>query len=413
MDLNLDCQLLILDELDWMSLISMAETNEHFMNIIKDIFRCRFEKKSLILSTPHSDSKIEDHQITETSDSISIQNHQLILKILKNFGSVIPSLRIFHNTTNENSALVYRSINLHCFKTLKQIEILVIQNEFFDEFTKPFKDVQSVRLDGNFKKLSSSKLSLSEMFPVMSHLSLGRIQVDDTDWIVVFPNLVHLKAQIYSIKDINSEYWVEGPTTNVIKTNRHVRSLHLLDVNPKLLKFIADEMPNVENLELQGFEHDLYDCFRKYDIYFKSVIKLKFEISFRKLPRNFSFENLEDLEIVDPDTHDPEWIDFVERNKNLKRVFVSNYRLNGTEFPRFASMKLTDLSVWIGEDVDNETIANFISNNTNLQHFRLNKFSESDEETKDLIKQSIIFFRNSLADWNVQVISNEIIFVRK
>lgn len=251
------------------------------------------------------------------------------------------------------------------------------------------------------------------MFPVMSHLSLGRIQVDDMSWIGVFPNLVHLKAQIYNFQDKNSEHWVEGATTNVIKSNRHVRSLHLLDVNPKLLKFIADEMPNVEDLELQGFEHDLYDSFREYEIYFKSVKKLKFEISFRKLPRNFSFENLEDLKIVDPDTHDPEWIYFVERNKNLKRVFVSNYRLSGTEFLRFASINLTDLSVWIGEDVDNETIANFISNNKNLQHIRLNKFSEPDDQTEDLIKKTIIFFRNSLADWNEQVISNEIIFARK
>lgn len=200
--------------------------------------------------------------------------------------------------------------------------------------------------DGNFEKFSNSKLSFSEMFPVMSHLTLGRIQVDDMSWI-------------------------------------------------------------------GGFEHDLYYPSKKYDIFFKRVKKLKFEISFRKLPRNFSFENLDDLEIVDPDTHDPDWINFVERNKNFNRVLVSNYRLSGTEFLRFASMNLTDLSVWIGEDVDKESIANFISNNNNLLHFRMNKLNEPDDQTKDLIKNTLIFFRNSLADWNVQVISNEIIFVRK
>lgn len=51
MDLNDDCQLLMLEGLDFPTLLGVAETNKHFTSIVSNICQRIFTKKDGLFST--------------------------------------------------------------------------------------------------------------------------------------------------------------------------------------------------------------------------------------------------------------------------------------------------------------------------------------------------------------------------
>lgn len=372
-DLNWDCQLLIVKELDLISLISLAETNNHFYILVAEILRLKFSKKLIVFSFPYINDKITLH-IHEEGDYIKIQNWRDALKVLKLYGHLIRNLKIHHNMLPTNKAKsIYTFVNMYCSETLKQLNLINSCENFFHEFSRPFQRVENVSLHGKFDKLSNSKFNFSEMFPAMQRLSLEMIKVEDIGWIdQQFAHLIHLNVFIWG-RNQTHECFLESMTVTLIRRNPQIRSLLLRNPTPKLLSFIANELHSLDSLELHSFDETNY---RSDKITFNSVRVFKVQHGFQSAPKSIAFNKIESFITDGFPRKCSKWIEFVKKNQCLKTLRVIQRHLDNEDVSQLAvaNLNLTELSAGFDQNVKNETIVQLIENSKYLEKIELIKY---------------------------------------
>lgn len=410
MDMNIDCQKLILEELDFNSLMSMAETSNHISILTVDILRRRFAQKKLVFAIRNSNS--DTTLATEENDHlIKVQDRNLIRKVLQNFGHVIDSLEIVHDFLLGNQTeFIYTFTNLYCSETLTQLHLFASPENAFDEFTKPFKSVQSLLVSGSFDKLQSADLSLSQLFPAMSRLTVATVSISDMNWVAqTFPNLVHLEAHVWSTIIQSPQRTIESKLNILLVKNPQIRRLLVKNISPNGLRAVATKLPNLERLDLQLYEDNLED-FTSDAIEFANLKVLKIEDGLRSCPRHIVAKRVENVEF---DAYPPDcqrWIEFVSTNQQLKKLKVNRF-LGNEEIERLARAKLNLIEVDLpcDSDVEGEHIVKMLENFGSLKRMHLQlPYGESMESVKNALKQ-----KEFGTEWNIMVTSYDISIERK
>lgn len=387
MDLNVDCQLMILERLNVPSLISIAETNKYFAKLVPSVLQRIFAKKLVIFHIPYYSDKI-DLNVFETDDDIQIQNIRTISKLLQKYGHLISRLKIeqFYSTGN-GAYFIQNLTNLYCSEALIELHMVFVHftshvasssrysaKHSVEEFKKPFKRLERLFLHGDFKDLNNQELDFNEIFPALRYLSLELIGVQNISWVDQnFSHLKELHAQIWSTHEI-AGFFSESAVEKLISTNPQIQRLTLRNSSGKLLKFIASELPAVEHLGLELCADPAQNILDR-KIHFENVKSFKMYANIHNLLRNIVFEQLDEFQLEDYQGDPTIWIEFIDKNSNLSKLRVPEQYINNTDVLQLsmANLGLTEVSIALGEDVTNGAIVKFIKKHKNLMKMDLIK----------------------------------------
>lgn len=406
----MDCQQKILEELDLFSLISVSELNEQLSNIAAGILQEKFSKKSLNLPSRSHSGAIKSADISENSFSITIKNVQLLLKVLDKFGYLVKTLKIEHLSPHEISS-IYEYINLYCSETLEKIEFTMRDHDFFNAFTMPFMKVQRVSIMGKPERWTNPKLTFSELFPAMQELNLIIHPISDSSWFDhIFPHLERIRFDVITSSGNSYDEVLE----NIIRKNRQIRSLYLTNASLKLLKFLGDET-QIEVLGIHRLENSSNFPGTEHDIHFANLKVLKVQVGFDKLPENIGIVNLEEFQ-TDGSSEGSKWIEFIEKNKNLKSLYVTRHCITNEELTRMtiANPNMREIKAALYRDVEDQTIVDFIKSGKSLQKLHFPRYFDLDIEIGKSYMATMHILRQEFEnEWNVQEYSEDIILERK
>lgn len=371
-DLNEDVQLQILESLDLADLLAIAQTNKRLSSLAEYVFQRKYSNKMIKLEERNSSFK-EDGKITY------VHRADAILSILKRFGPLISNLGLeygkhiysFENRTMVSS--INQLINLKCSETLIQIEIDTNYESFFDDMTRPFKQVENVTIRGEFEKLGNANMTLVEMFPAMKRLSLGCVQVIDRSIIgLKFPHLEHLHIGMF----INAYYFNETDVETMLKNNPHIRSFKLGSADRKFLPTVNELLPNLESLELENYNSQSNAEYTD-ETYFKSVSIVTIYPWYYSGPNNVRFENLTELH-TDAFSQFENYhreVDLLKKVKTLKKLYIDIgcYDFDQLQTLMRAPSNLTEFRTKLCTEVTDENIVEFLRNNPGLEKFQFRK----------------------------------------
>lgn len=394
MDLYFDAKILILDRLDLGDLITMADTNHHFCSLAEDEFRLKFAKKVIKIIDSRA---VVPAEITK-SDIIEINDFLLAMKMLKHFGHLISRLSIAHSKFDENSKRLYQFINLYCAKTLITIEIdmkhIYHNDYFFSDMKSPFVRVQSVSLAGSFGRMGSSNLRLNQLFPVMNQLTLKftSFLVDGLNQ--NYLNVKHLHIELCKTHD--PVRFSESEAMLILEKNRQIESLTLAYFSRKFLRVVNEILPNLKELKLMHYNPSFTTLDDGQEVHMKKVKSLTIDAAVDGMPFNVTFENLEAFHLNAFPGEKYRWIDFIEKNTQIKKLYVDRGSINNSELNRIiaSNLELSEISLTIDTDVTQQTIVNFIRKNE-----QMNKIHIRMEENPETLKSAMDFLEVIYQNW--------------
>lgn len=348
MDLNVECQLLVLDSLNVPALVSIAETSKHFFNLVEDVLKRRFVKKSIIFETPSLINTGED-QVTEEEDNcIKIGSIQVAKKLIKYFGHLIVNVE-FNRYPNVNSLDI-----------------------FPNEFINPLKNVETISLRGQFEALGNSKLKFHEIFPALRKISAPRVSVRDMSWINhKFPFLQYLHVHIWNVYD-EPGYFNPLVVGRLTRNNPQIRNLTLENASRQTLSLIATNLRELEVLELRIFNNNHPEDTQSH-LYFEKLKILKMSrCTQSSMPNNVTFRALEEFETDGFPRKCKEWIHFIRNNENLKIIRVVQAITNADILQiSLTKPNLVHIELICGEDVENQSLIELIKNSNELKKIRI------------------------------------------
>lgn len=364
---------MIFERLQVTELMSLADTNKNLQLVVEDVLRRRFAKKMIVFNGPYSTSKTATSRfyLTESNNEIQISHYPTVLKMLKKFSHLISKLKVMHpyNLPAKNHANeIYRLINLHCSETLTELSMINKEFDIFGELTDSFKRVEHVSLSGNFHKLSNH---FNEIFPSTQHLTLDMFQTDDLQWFdCKIPHLESLSFYNWGSSAKKVEIG-EQMIRKMFKANPQIQSFSVDYAFPRLLKRVEDELPMLKNLDITSYVESPKDN-ESYQFLFEHLKSFKLMISSHSLPSNITFTHLEEFVTDAFSRKCTRWIEFVENEKNLKKLEVRRC-LTDNEIIRLtkAELNLEEIYIEVEKTVDNENIVKFIESLQGLRKLHI------------------------------------------
>lgn len=328
MDLNEDCQVLIVEHLETKDLLSLADAINTPLNAIEYVFKRRCEQKTVQLLQIHGNSIAAQF---DAAKKICVSGFAIILKLFRSFGHLIKDLQIIMSLTDPNSREnkipeIFQLINAHCSDSLTSFTIYNSGNIVvsFEEFKTPFERVTNIDLKGSFYSLNSSNLSFQEIFPALQELTINRFfQLDDKSSLEVnFPHLETLNAHIWTL-NYEKRGKFDGETCEkFIQNNRQIREITLIDATRNVLKSMADQLPNIDYIKLKNYKEDENDN-EPIAIHFRN---LKMLIIDREngvsLPARLTFDQLEVFSTGTYNIFCDRWLHLVNTQNTLKVLKV-------------------------------------------------------------------------------------------
>lgn len=361
-DLNLDEQILIVEELDLLGLISIAGTNGHFSKLAADVYRRKHSKKVLKLIDPFI---VGHDNILETKDTIYIRQIHTILRFFEYFGHVITNMVIGFSSSNihpinENSInAIAESINFYCFESLIEFKVNNYHKTFFDQMKMPFRKIEILSIRGVFNSLSSKTLAFNELFPAVDHLTLTHVEVLDLNCIdFEFSSMKQLSVEI--CQHNNPHRFTEEHFSKLLKRNPQIQSLTLGSSSRSFLKNVSESLPNIEHLGL--FHYFPFHAEPKETIIFENVKNLTVFSSAESVPKYVEFKKLTELHTENiPILYNNKWVEFVEKSPFLNKLYVENGAIDNEQLARLAAMDLilTEASFNLELNVVDEIIVRF------------------------------------------------------
>lgn len=385
MDLNMDCQLAILEQLDFDTLRNVAQTNQHFAELATYIFKQLISStKFSIHGTRNTNTSLDasdliardlqhvwfenlsSYFIRFENDSFHSRNLGAILNVLKYFGDSIKKLAIFTAFVPDGGIhkSVGQMINEHCSETLVELEVLHFYADVFKYFTKPFRAVESVAFGHVINVDERDYLPMSQLFPNLKRLVLILDQMLNSSYIV--RHLPHLNYLM--IKDKSYQSSVDGDAAGLeklIKLNPQIRNINFESVESPRVKFVSEHLPDLDSLSLAGVDGGN-------QIHFRNVTKFVM----RGIPSFIRFDYLQEVHAICL-TECNRWIDFMQKHPMVEVLSVSVPELDAETFTIFTThipnvrvltiKSQSEECHWIKP----ENLINFLNKHNNLQRFSI------------------------------------------
>lgn len=295
-----------------------------------NVFRRVHSKKTVKITNLYYETPknaFNGGDIRDKDDEIIIQHFGTALKVLKYFGNSISHIKISFNRNEpylkDNSSIITlnKAINENCSETLLNLE-LIGSGKILEEMTKPFKQVKqfSVRHD-SLKDLGSNSLSFNELFPALESFDSKYIEVKNINCLDhEFPNLQHVRIKVPHRDNGKQSPEIES----FLRKNPQINSLKIDNSNKKILRYVNDVLPNLEQLHINGYNTDSDDGIL---IKFENVKNLTIYAYYGcgELYENIKFENLVELHVI-PSRYENgnKWIQFAKTSRHLKKLFVES-----------------------------------------------------------------------------------------
>lgn len=363
MDLNEDCHLLILEHVNTVDLLSLAQMDAQLFGVSKIALKRKITKNEVVIRVPSDQTKLKSlaDYAKDYNNNIELRHWPTIHWLLKHYGHIITSLRIQigYELPEDEAKTMYEMINSHCSNTLIQLHITNNNDKVFTSFKKPFENVQMVSLAGSFV----DNANFTKIFPLLHRLSIGAITGDKLN--LQEQRMPHLEAIILTenSNDRNTNLMKE-----LIKRNPQIKSLILHEVRPAFLQFIASELPHLEKLHITLYEEDRRKNYSLNFQYLKS-----FSMTCAHFPLNIILDELNELKIR---THNVESMMAVEKvieyKKNLKK-FELMVELNDKEILTLANANLNviEMRLTCETDVNAQSIIQLIEGSKELKRLDL------------------------------------------
>lgn len=391
-DLNVDCKLLILDEMDIISLVKIAEMNRQFQILAIDAYRRKFVEK-LIIITASKDSEIS-HSV-EYDDSFHTNDPIVTEKLIQYFGSLILYLKIDIKSGEEQLHNIMALTNRYCEK-LKRFTLRTNAKNALDRVVKPFYTVEDVILINIFHNLTTQNMELDQIFPKMHSLTMDRVVNNDwSNFVLVYPNLMHFNCQLLYLDTL-----AESSVVEIIKLNPQLRSLSFSGIRLKLLDIVNTHLLQLETLDLGWGDLISFGTQHVNEIHFERVSDLTMsDVSFFHM---LTFDRLKHIAFRQIPTDIEEWLIFIERNSNLSTLRIINEEVSEPVLLRLIGNipNVEEISFPMKSDANMSVIAQFLTENTNLTSLTLSTKHDRTENIKQQLDNlGDSFGRLPLSQW--------------
>lgn len=354
--MNEDCQTIIFETLSVFDLNALAEVNKGFCSAAEVVMKEKLKQKHLALYDVANEQKAD----IENHDRIDLISTSLISRFLRRFGHLVNDLRIYNNYTLTNVEIrqLYRLINSYCSSTLLKLHIKNLkENSIFDEFKSPFTNVEEIELHGDFDHLNN--LNFSHVFPAIRQLQ----------WRTKIFHHVQLTEHMPHLEHYCFVNWFNQATDSIkkfIRNNPQIKSLEMIGISSNLLRFIADELPLLQNLTLHSYDNTKQDL----RIHFKDV--RRFKVSDYALPNNISFgPALEEFESAIAHQNSERLVEMVQSHKNTLKALRLVIGVENFDILQFADMDLIEIALNCNKESEIGDVIKLIERSKCLQRFDL------------------------------------------
>lgn len=246
--LSIECQLLIIEELDLNSLVSLAHTSRQLHNLASDLFRRKYASKTITFGFPLDKNWTES--FLEVAGTIKLQNYNMVLNFFQAFGHVIRDLYLSYRV-NDLDAQIHQTIVKYCSSSLISIRF----DRLIDQIcNNKFDKVEMLTIaNGDLK--SSESQRLNQTFPNLKELQLFYNEALDINALnVKFPFLDRVKVTFSYTGDNDIEIALE----KLFIENPQVKSIVLQFVKIEFLKTVGKRLPSLSNLGLHWLRVNQY-----------------------------------------------------------------------------------------------------------------------------------------------------------
>lgn len=321
-DLNGDCIIHIIENLNLKDLISMAQVNSNIYYLAIDVFRRKFSKKRIVIynyfveDEPKEDmpgfikealirlgffkKRLIDPVYNVYDESIEIlKDSRMSLDLLKLFGSFVKSLKlVIANAELSGPIKLIQCVNKHCSKSLIDLELEISGGNTFQYIKIPFLNLEHLSLRDFIPNIGKNDQQMNQHFPALRTLSVTPLRMIGNYIICHLPNLEHLIIDM-NYCDVIDEF---------LKNNSHVKSIELTQATSQSLQSVNAKLSNLVYLKVGEF-----DMMRE-EIQFDNVKKF---IAKNACPKNITFPKLQELRVQFESCRFEDWIFFLKNHKQL------------------------------------------------------------------------------------------------
>lgn len=358
-----------------------------------DVFLRQYTNRTVVIKEPYRRSDL--HTILISGDIIHIFDYDVAVSVLKYFGTYISKLEFdyLYDIKHQLKHMI-RLANKHC-DNLTYLYLGTHVEDAFEVIDRPFSNVIDLSLLGKFKRIGNESFTMNEMFPKLQNLTLNSFDDSVVDLDVHFPHLISLDIEFSS----NGPFYNE--IKKLIKKNPQIRYLRLNYIYSSFIDFVSKNLENLESLNIPKIKWvDFTD-----EIHFKNV--KKFEIDYVVGRLNLTFEEIEEFH-CDPSKF-VNWLDFAEKHKKLKKLFLKGggYITNEDLWILAENVHhLTEASFECNSFVELKNLVKFLENSKNLEKLHLSHYTCS----KTRINALMNLIEN---DWTYVKDKQEYVIVRK
>lgn len=319
--------------------ISIAKTNEYLASVATEYLNYRFFKKLLIFDVTKREFNPEIHSqdddrfmahILEEDHSIKFRNANHLIKYVLNLGVKIRKLKILDCSVflshpfDDEVGNIFKRIKQQHSDDLVELHVTGLKS-FIDGIDTPFNNVSAFSWITNGRiwddEIIMDVAKFYKNFPVLRFLELTNEPVSNTTFEI--PSMEYFKVSVADKKIIN-----------FLKANQKLKTLILGKSEPEVLKFIADEMPNLKNLRFEFF-----DYFGNFSVKFNHLKSIMID---SHKPGIIKFgDKLEEFVSTFFPTED--WIQFLTNNSNIKLVKIDQFMYH------YQILELTSIKIGVNE----------------------------------------------------------------
>lgn len=309
-DLNDDCLYLIFNELvNKYDLANLTQINPHFAHIASNVFRQKYS---------HFDVQMGNDG---PYDLKAFSN------IMKSFGQHIQNV-IIHNPHHINPGSVWakanRIANEYGSNSVTQLQLGVITQEAWSEFTVPFEKVEKLIAD---IRSEINEMKLNQVFPNVRevHFNLtGNANFTFID--CAMPHLEHL-----NLVSTNWNQHQRAQIHSMMQKNPQIRSVDTTR-SPNEFKKMCEQLPQLENLTLK-FNDDDDDSLHFETVKHCELQRYHFNHIAEQAITKLSFSQLESFEFTYSVHEFGKYREFLQRHRNLRQLRVKKEQWGGGTLP--------------------------------------------------------------------------------
>lgn len=377
-NIDMDCQLLIFEELDLFGLLNMAKINQNFKFLASEVFRRKFGVKLFVFLPTWN--VIGDAEVGIETTRVLITSADLAEKLLKMFGYLIPKISIVFGRTDLkfDDRQIVKIINECCSESLVHLELDVCSTQMWEGVRKPFVNVQNLTFRNVLQNLQV--INLNEIFPHIRRLELHNVNpFDGNTFDHRFFHLEHL-----SIGMAGEMKHFSKSVEQMIRKNPQIRSVSL-ESSWQFLKVLSEYLPQLDTLELLSeIQSNLSN--EDQDLRFDSVRKVHMKCTSWNVP-TITFGSMQEFILEIRPELTESWIAYIKQHQHLRKIRLIEPVLNGQIIKLSEGLSnLIEASFNCGSDVTAETIINFIEKNSQMEKLRL---TIPDEPLRNILKTEL------------------------